>query len=131
MSNQWRILYLEDLVRWREVVSYILKCDGFLVDTAGNVEEALEMLGKEFYHLAILDIRIDEGNASDEDGGMRLLAQLNRQGNNSEMKIIMLTAYGTKEQMRNAFALYRVADFLDKADFDNVVFLNRVREILA
>jgi len=42
------------------------------------------------------------------------------------MKVIILSAFGTKEQMREAFRDYKVADFLSKDNFNRRVLRESV-----
>lgn len=130
MGRQGRVLVVDDEERWREAVSSSLRRGGFYADTAATTAEALEYVSKSYYHLVILDIRMEEGDGANEEG-MNLLAQLDEIGLGASMEVIMLSAYGTKDQMRNAFAQYKVADFLSKDEFDNLEFLKRVREIFS
>jgi hypothetical protein len=58
-----------------------------------------------------------------------LLDELNKRGLGDATKVIILSAYGTKEQMRTAFAKYKVVDFLSKDDFTRQAFLEKVREV--
>jgi hypothetical protein len=47
------------------------------------------------------------------------------------IKVIILSAYGTKEQMRLAFRDHKVADFLSKDEFNNRAFLESVRQVFS
>src|SRR5205807_8219414 len=46
-------------------------------------------------------------------------------------KVIMLSAYGTQEQMRLAFKDYKVADFLTKDEFSKQAFLESVQQVFS
>ena len=124
-----RILVVEDRVQWREVLSKNLQRAGFQVDTAAATEEVRDRLAQNFYHLIILDIRLDEVDQTNEEG-MTLLQELNTILGTS-VTFVMLSGYGTKEQMRAAFRDYKVADFLEKQTFDNRVFRQQVQELFA
>jgi CheY-like chemotaxis protein len=128
MSRQGRILVVDDEERWRNVLSDTLQHGGFRVDAAATTTQALERLTETFYHLLVLDIRMEDIDPDNQEG-MSLLRELDRLGLGSAMQVIMLSAYGTKEQMREAFRQYEVADFLPKQGFDNLEFLKQVQEI--
>ncbi|MBX3001371.1 MAG: response regulator [Caldilineaceae bacterium] len=125
-----RILVVDDLEKWRAILSDTLRMDGFYVDVASTVKEALERLESTFYHLLILDIRMEDSDP-DNVQGMQFLPLLEeRYGLGTATKAIMLSAYGTPEQMREAFRDYAVTDFLAKHHFDNLAFLEQVRQVI-
>lgn len=129
MTRQGRILVVDDLERWREGVSDTLRRGGFRVDTAASISQVWDRLAETFYHLFILDISMDDADQTNTEG-MRLLQELDdRYG--SALAIFMLSAYGTREQMRKAFREHQVADFLAKEDFDNIQFLEQICQYFA
>ncbi len=130
MKRQGRILIVDDKETWRDALSNILQRDGFKTDSAATIDEALNRLKETFYHLAVLDIRMEEGDQTNAEG-MHLLTRIDESGLGGAMEVMMLSAYGTREQMREAFAHRKVADFLSKEDFNRADFLNRVREVFA
>lgn len=130
MNNQGRILVVDDLEQWREELVETLQRGGFSVDAASTAVQALDMLREALYHLLVLDIRMNEGDPSNIDG-IELLRELDKSGLSEAIKVIMLTAHGTKEQMRMAFKDYKVADFLSKDEFNNRAFLESVRQTFA
>lgn len=126
MNRKGRILVLDDEAKWREALGELLASAGFHVDAAGSPEEAEELLSKSFYHLAILDLSMT-GDPSD-DQGMVLLRKLDDINLLGAMHVIVLSAYGTRQQMRTAFRDHRVADFQSKHDFfnDQSTFVSQV-----
>lgn len=127
MSRSKRILVVEDRERWREALSDNLQRVGFQVDTAATTEQVREQLNHNFYHLIILDIRLDEADQTNTEG-MDLLQELNSMLGTS-VAVVMLSGYGTREQMRAAFKDYKVADFLEKQNFDNIKFRKQINEL--
>lgn len=130
MNRQRRILIMDDSEAWCDMLKIALEPARYHVDVAGTVAETLEKLDKSFYHVLTLDINMED-DAPDPDNveGMELLPQLQKMGITSMTKIIMISGYGTMPLMREAFADYGVRDFLDKHEFDNVEFLERVDNI--
>lgn len=128
MNRQGRILIMDDEERWREMLSGTLTRGGFLVHTAPTAKEALQRLEETFYHVLVLDLRMEERNPDNFDG-MTLLNEIKKRGLNPAIKVIMLSAYGTTEQMRVTFKDYQVVDFVPKDQFDNKVFLENLRQI--
>ncbi|MBV9228904.1 MAG: response regulator, partial [Chloroflexi bacterium] len=121
---------MDDLADWREVLADTFRNGGFYVDTAATAREALGLLEETFYHLLVLDVRMEDQN-SDNIDGITLLDEIKRRGLNSALKVIMLSAYGTLEQMRVTFKDYEVVDFVSKNGFNNLRFLENVQQIFA
>lgn len=128
MMKHGHILVMDDEAKWREELSNLLRRSDYAVDTAATKADALEQVQKNLYHALILDIRMvdpDESNAE----GMDFLAELERLNLLDAVEIIMLSAYGTKEQMRQAFRHYRVADFQTKEDFSGRAFVESMHQL--
>ena len=126
MDRKGRILIIDNLEQWRNALIEICREGDYLADAASTISEALELLNKNFYHLLVADIRMDETDGSNIDG-MHLLRELDKSGLDKATKVIMLSAYGTEEQMRSAFRDYKVVDFISKDKFNKPVFLESVR----
>ncbi|MEK7328852.1 MAG: response regulator [Chloroflexota bacterium] len=126
MADRW-ILLLDDLDEWRETLSRLLRRERYLVDTAESRVEALQRLDERMYHLVILDIRLaylDESNIE----GLTILDEIDGRYGKDAIEKIMISAYGTKEQMRKAFRNHDVSDFILKDAFTPDEFLNSVRQ---
>lgn len=130
MTSQGRILVMDDEDKWRQELSNVLRRNGYTVDTVSTKAAALEHVQKKLYHLLVLDIRMVDPDESNIEG-MDLLAELKRMNLLDAVEIIMLSAYGTKEQMREAFRRYSAADFQTKEDFSGRAFVESVNQIFA
>jgi DNA-binding response OmpR family regulator len=131
MSRQGRILIVENEQRWQDALTGILQRDKYQVEVAATIEQAEEFLKEKFFHMAILDIRMDNQDDPTDIEGIKLLRQLSVGGLTESMSVVVLSAYGDKKQMREGFTRHGVADFLDKTDFDNREFIERVKQIFA
>src|SRR5438132_10857974 len=130
MNKQGRILIIDDSLRWCEELTEILRREGYNAVSATSAAEALEMLNEAFYHALVVDIRMNEADQSNIDG-ITLLQELHKRSLSDATKVIMLSAYGTKERTRTAFREYEVADFLFKDEFNKQLFLESVRNVFA
>ncbi len=134
MSRKKRILVVDDKPNWREELLETLERHGYEADAATTGRETLKKLHQSLYHMLILDIRLNENESNNEEpniDGITILDELDRQGLSEATKVIMLSAYGTKELMRTAFSRYKVADFLAKGDFNNEELLRLIDQIFA
>ncbi len=130
MNRQGRILIVDDEEQWRKELVETLKRSGFHVDAVSRAKEALELASESFYHVLVLDIRLVHTDRSNVEG-IDLLEELFERGLCVATKVIMLSAFGTKEHMRTSFRKYKVVDFLSKEDFDNQLFLETVRQVFS
>jgi CheY-like chemotaxis protein len=128
MNRQGRILVVDDEARWRDELCSQLSRAGYTADSAGSVSGALQLIQERLYHVLVLDIRMVDGDKGNVEGMqfLDLLAELNYL---EAVEIIMLSAYGSKAQMRTAFRRYRVADFQSKAEFSGREFVGLVGQI--
>ncbi|MBE7552398.1 MAG: response regulator [Anaerolineales bacterium] len=85
-----RILVVDDLPDWRNTLVGLLSDEGYEVRPASSSAEALQALEAGRFHLALLDVRLDE---TDEDNreGLQLMRQLKTL--DPTIAIIILTAY--------------------------------------
>jgi CheY-like chemotaxis protein len=130
MNRRGRILVIDDDQDWCEEITEILQREGYHTDSASSYEEALELVNEDNYHILIVDIRMNEADQGNEDG-INLLRELEKRGSSEATKVIMLSAYGTRERTRQAFREFSVADFLYKEEFNKLMFLESVRTVFA
>ena len=69
-----------------------------------------------------------EGDGSNDEG-FQWLDDLSQHGINRSLAIIVLTGYGYKQRMREAFRHYNVQDFLDKNDYTDAEYLKTVERV--
>src|SRR6266704_459977 len=130
MDRQGRVLVVDDLQPWREALTDTLQSDGFYADSASTAAEVLERLDETFYHLLLLDIRLNESDPTNQEG-IDLLRELDKRGLSEATKVIMISSHDTREQMRIAFAEHGVVDFLSKDKFTGQAFLETVRRVFS
>jgi DNA-binding response OmpR family regulator len=91
------VLVIDDDQIVLQILAKILRREGYNVDTAETGREALEKLQNKIYHIAIIDVRLQDIN------GIDLLAQIQKTVPN--MKKIMLTGYPSNEDKTRALEL--------------------------
>ena len=75
----------------------ILSRDGYQVKTANNAEQALELVDREIFHLAVLDIKMLPMD------GVTLLKKIRQRS--PDTRVIMTTAYPTFESREECMKL--------------------------
>jgi CheY-like chemotaxis protein len=90
---------VEDLPDFRATTAGLLRDEGYAVRAAASLEEALALLEAEPFDVAVLDVRLDESDESNQDG-LRLMHQISQQYPSTAS--IILTGYANVEMVRDA-----------------------------
>lgn len=97
--SQGRILVVDDLPDWRATLSGILLDEGYEVCAAGDRQEALRLLETERFHLAVLDVRLDEADEDNREG-LELMRQI--KAYDPTTAVIILTGYADVRMVQDA-----------------------------
>jgi DNA-binding NtrC family response regulator len=89
-----RIIVIDDDEGIRTVVATALTDKGYIADTASNGKEAIEKSQTNFYHLALIDIRLPDMD------GTKLLTAMKE--TTPEMRKIILTGYPAQQNAIDA-----------------------------
>ena len=120
MSNQARILVIDDDQNITKVVAAILRDKGYSVDTAGSGNEAIKKTQKNHYDLMLIDIRLPDIE------GTELLTKI--RDTTPKIRKIIITGYPT---LSNAVtAVNKGADAYVMKPFDVEKVLETVKEQL-
>ena len=92
-----KVLVVDDEINIREAMAAILGDDGYEVNTAASVEQAVAALSGDHFQVVVSDMRM-EG-----DSGLALLRWI--RANCPETELILLTAYGSVEGAVEAMKL--------------------------
>jgi len=123
MSTKPKLLVVDDIRDWQITISGLLKDNGFDVATAGSLDDAILLLEKNDYALALLDLRLDETDEGNVDG-LKLAETIRNRW--PKVKIVIVTGYGTPEVLQKAMQpsldRRRLADsYLPKDNTDKLV----------
>jgi DNA-binding NtrC family response regulator len=89
------ILVIDDETEIREGLELLLTSEGYAVTLAETGEAGLSVLGQQPFDLALLDVSLPDRN------GLDLLREIRQR--ESELPIILITAYGSIDMARSAF----------------------------
>ena len=103
MMARKKILIVDDEIGIQNLLSRVLKGEGYDVRAAGNGDQALEMAQEDFPDLVLCDIKMPGKD------GIEVLAELKKLS--SKIEVIMLTAHSTVESAVAAMKL-GAADYL-------------------
>jgi DNA-binding NtrC family response regulator len=111
------VLIIDDEAAIRESLQTLLEIEGFEVETAGDGAEGLARLAERPFDLVLLDFALPERN------GIEILQDIRER--DSELAVIMITAYGTVENAVNAMQA-GATNFIQKP-WDNEKLLADIR----
>jgi PAS domain S-box-containing protein len=103
-----RVLVVDDEQDFIELVTEILKREGYDVDTALSGEEALQFLEEGQTDLILLDLMMPEMD------GFDLCKKLGDNPKTSKIPIIMVTVKGDFESIENAYKCMSVKNYITK-----------------
>jgi DNA-binding NtrC family response regulator len=120
MDETTRILIVDDDENIRKVLTTILEEEGYQIDSAETAKKAIEKTKKNFYNLALIDIRLPDME------GIELLTKMKE--TTPKMRKVIITGYPT---LQNAIeAVNRGADAYIVKPFDMDKVLATIREQL-
>jgi DNA-binding NtrC family response regulator len=99
------ILIVDDDPGFRSLMETILRGEGYVIDMAGSVAEALSSSGRKSFHLVISDLKLPDGS------GVDVLRHCKQEM--PETPVIMITAFGTVASAVEAMKM-GAADYLGK-----------------
>jgi DNA-binding NtrC family response regulator len=120
-SSLGSVLIIDDEIGIRESLETLLEMEGYEVESAASAEEGIGCIGERAFDLVLLDLALPDRN------GIDLLRDLRIQ--DSQLSIIMITAYGTVENAVKAMQA-GAANFVQKP-WDNEKLLADVRAAVA
>ena len=116
----FRILVVDDDKNTRRLLQAVLEVENYTVFTAGNGEEALDVMDKEHIDLAVLDIMMPKMDGYE-------FTQALREGQNN-LPILMISAKQLPEDKRKGF-LVGTDDYMTKP-IDEEEMLLRIKALL-
>jgi CheY-like chemotaxis protein len=128
MDEKPKILVVEDEPDWQDMLKDILESEGCEVDIAGSYQDAIEKMMNSSYHLATIDIRLDNINSQDTRG-LQFLETVKQIG--LTIDSIVISAVASPEQAAWALVELGARDFINKSDFRRERFRRKVRKLLS
>jgi len=98
-DTRHKILVVDDLPDWRKTLSGVLTDEGYKVEVAGSLSQALELLTTDHFDLAVVDIRLDDSDESNIEG-LDLAAKIRNL--QPDVKVVIITAYSTPDTIKRA-----------------------------
>lgn len=113
MTNA-KVLVSDDEPLWREtVLASLLRKEGYQVQTAATIEDTLQRIDREYFHVVFADICFSMDDQTNRDG-VKTLEAVARW--NEGTNVIVLTGYGTVDLAVQALRKFKVFHFLEKGE---------------
>lgn len=112
MKNQPKILIVDDQYGIRVLLDEVFKKSGYLTFQAANGKQALSLVGEKDPDLVILDMKIPGMD------GLEILRRIREV--NETIKVIMITAYGELDLIKEAMQLGALTHFTKPFDIDEL-----------
>lgn len=129
--SQGQVLVVEDDAGWRSILSELLSDAGYEVHVCASYGEALGLLRRETYALAVVDLALtpdpSPSGRGEEMSGYRLLASVRAGGTPA----IVVSGIATPERIERAYDEHAVFAFVEKQAFDRHAFLQTVGQARA
>ena len=94
-----KVLVVDDLPDWRVTLSGLLMDQGYEVQVASSVDSALRAIENKRFHVAVLDVRLDESDEDNRDG-LILMRRIKERW--SSVEVIILTGYADVKMAQDA-----------------------------
>lgn len=118
MNTTGNILIIEDYQNWRERLGRLFANKGYGVQLAKDFEEAKELLRRQVFDFAVVDIRLSERVPDTEHDAIQMegtLREIQKYGDNTP--IVIMSAYATPSLTRDALKRFGAEDFIEKDKF--------------
>lgn len=127
-------LVVDDDAGWRSILSEILNSLGYEIRVCSGYGEALSILRREKFNLAVVDLALRPANSStmlrsisnlSDLEGYHLLATLRAGG----VPAIVVSGHGTPAEIERTFVERGVYAFIEKQNFDRMTFMAMLEDV--
>jgi DNA-binding SARP family transcriptional activator/ActR/RegA family two-component response regulator len=128
MTKQTNILVIEDRADWQKVIQRLLEKEQFSAHLAGSYEEAIALMQRQKFDLAISDIVLDDARPRFNRDGLSVIHKLREiQGN---VPLIILSGFLSKDVHLSLAELCPEAPVYMKEGFDRAAFVQSIHRLL-
>lgn len=107
-----KVLVVDNAGDWCTMLSGCFRDAGYSPYAVQTADEALKVFAKQPFHVAVIDVRLESEDHSDESG-LKLAQAIKKRFPN--VKLILLTGYGTVQQALRATREYGAFDYIEKS----------------
>lgn len=123
-----RALVVEDDAGWSSLLSELLADSGYRVNTSTSYGEAIGLLNREHYQIAVIDISLANSlEPNQNQDGYRLLSSTRQ----AKIPTIVVSGMADPDLIDRAYAEHNIFACLEKQSFERNKFLEYVRRVAA
>ena len=116
-------LVVEDDAGWRSLLTELLEDAGFQVQASSSYVEAIGLLKREHYGVAVVDLSLASSVTEENLDGFRLLSTTQK----ADIPVIVVSGYAEPARIEQAFREKLIYACLEKQSFDRKSFLQTLR----
>jgi ActR/RegA family two-component response regulator len=123
------ILIVEDDKYWQDILFTFLENLNYNIDTAKNLNEAINKINNKMYHFIVTDMNLSDikTGKTDDYQGWKIIKKVKRLRAFENTPVMVVTGYNNIE-IQNKIKRTKYLYLMSKADFDRGKFLNIIKE---
>jgi len=121
-------LIVEDDAGWRNILEDLLKESGFQVHTSTSFGEALGLLRRDKYSIAILDLALNE-NINSRDSQTPQGYQLLEITKANNIPAIVVSGFSEPAEIERIYSKYSISAYIEKQSFDRITFKRILEDV--
>jgi len=130
MAHEGRILLVEDQREWQvELKNLLLEDHPYSIKMADSLQKASDLLDHHDYDLVLLDLRLRDWDEENFEG-WELMGKLDVFREEQGTQVIIVSAYGQTQHVREGFKKHDIADYIDKKRLDPHEFRKAVADAI-
>jgi len=129
MAGEGRILLIEDQREWQVELVSLLRGYLYSIKVAESLQKASDLLNHHVYDLVLLDLRLKDWEEKNFDG-WGLMDRLDACRKEQGTQVIIVSAYGQAQHVREGFKKYHISDYIDKKRLDPQDFRKSVTDAI-
>lgn len=118
------VLVIEDDAGWRSLLGELLEDDGYQVRASSSYVEAVGLLKRERFQVAVVDLSLASSLSDENRDGYRLLASMQKAG----IPVVVVSGYAEPLRIEQAYQERLIVACLEKQSFDRKAFRQTIRE---
>lgn len=118
------MLVIEDDAGWRSLLGELLEDDGYQVRASSSYVEAVGLLKRERFQVAVVDLSLASSLSDENRDGYRLLASMQKAG----IPVVVVSGYAEPLRIEQAYQERLIVACLEKQSFDRKAFRQTIRE---
>lgn len=116
-----KVLIVEDDAGWRNILEDLLNETGFQVHSSTSFGEALGLLRRDKFSLAVLDLSLNQPvrNSDEQEPHGYQLLEITKANN---IPAIVVSGFSEPQEIKRIYSHYSISAYVEKQTFDRAIF---------